>query len=203
MSLTPRSPNLRAPVAPVPKFGQRQPIAAPPAASVSKGKSAPKRSVQIIPVPKKAKGITLVGQAFRGVPSVGSTFTVQAQTQEADTVSQVRNGYPHDTLAKFSELLSVSEEQAIVLLKLVRSTIKRHQSEGRPFSAEISDRLYRAHRLVEISSETIGDRAAAIRWIQRSHPALGGVTALSLVDTTAGYERVRDELERIANGVTA
>jgi len=54
-----------------------------------------------------------------------------------------------------------------------------------------------------VSRETIGDDAAAVRWLQRAHPALGGVTALSLVDTTVGYERVLDELQRIANGVAA
>ena len=166
--------------------------------------SSTRRRAQAVPARIKNKGIVLAGQRFdRGPSVVGSTITSQPESREPDAVSQVRNGYPHNTLAKFAELLSVSEEQAIVLLKLVRSTIKRHQSEGRPFSAEISDRLYRAHRLVELSSETIGDRVAAIRWIQRSHPALGSVTALSLVDTTAGYERVRDELERIANGVVA
>lgn len=200
MSLTPRSVPAAAPH----PFAPRKRVADPTTALVLKGKPALAHKAQPVPARIKNKGIVLVGQSFdRGRSVVGSTITSQPESRALDSVSQVRNGYPHNTLAKFAELLSVSEEQAIVLLKLVRSTIKRHQSEGRPFSAEISDRLYRAHRLVEISSEMIGDRAAAIRWIQRSHPALGGVTALSLVDTTAGYERVRDELERIANGVVA
>ena len=199
MSLTPRSVPAAAPH----KFAPRKRVVARTTALVLEEKTALAQKAQAVPARKK-KGIVLVGQAFgAGQSVVGSTITAKAASRVADTVSQVRNGYPNNTLAKFAELLSVSEEQAIVLLKLVRSTIKRHQSEGRPFSAEISDRLYRAHRLFEISSETIGDRAAAIRWIQRSHAALGGVTALSLVDTTAGYERVRDELERIANGVAA
>ena len=200
MSLTPRSVPAAAPD----PFAPRKRAAAPTTALVLKEKPALAHKAQAVPARTKNKGIVLVGQSFYPHSSVvGSTITSQPESREVDAVSQVRNGYPHNTLAKFAELLSVSEEQAIVLLKLVRSTIKRHQSEGRPFSAEISDRLYRAHRLVEISSEMIGDRVAAIRWIQRAHAALGGVTALSLVDTTAGYERVRDELERIANGVVA
>ena len=132
-----------------------------------------------------------------------ASIPIEVAFQGTDRVSQVREGYPHSMLDELASLLGVSQEQAIALLKLPRSTIKRNQSEGRPFSVEISDRLYRAQRLIEVSAETIGDRAAGIRWVQRPHAALGGATALSLVDTTAGYERVRDELERIANGVVA
>jgi putative toxin-antitoxin system antitoxin component (TIGR02293 family) len=118
-------------------------------------------------------------------------------------VQQVRTGFKPTTLDALATSLGVGQEQAIALLNLPRSTIKRQQSEGRSFSPDISDRLYRARKLLDVSRETIGDDAAAVRWLQRAHPALGGVTALSLVDTTVGYERVLDELQRIANGVAA
>ena len=118
-----------------------------------------------------------------------------------DFVVRVRKGYKHTAIDALAKALSLSQEQVINQLNLPRSTIKRQQSEGRAFSPDHSDRMYRAQKLIDISTETFGDKADAVRWLLREHPALGGVSALSLVDTTAGYERVRDELERITHGV--
>ncbi len=121
--------------------------------------------------------------------------------KNTDNVQRVRIGFKHTELEGLAKTLGVSQEQVIALLKLPRSTIKRQQSEGRLFSAEHSDRMYRALKLIDVSTDTLGDHDEAVRWLQREHPSLGGVTAMSLVDTTAGYERVLDELERIAHGV--
>lgn len=118
-----------------------------------------------------------------------------------DFVEKVRSGYKHTALDRLAKTLGISQEQVIALLKLPRSTIKRLQSEGKAFSVEHSDRMYRAQKLIDMSVATLDDYDEAVRWLQREHPSLGGVTALSLVDTTAGYERVLDELERIAHGV--
>jgi len=54
-------------------------------------------------------------------------------------VQQVRTGFKPTTLDALATSLGVGQEQAIALLNLPRSTIKRQQSEGRSFSPDISD----------------------------------------------------------------
>ena len=147
----------------------------------------------------KSTGPQLEGRLLVGKTKIGGP--PKGVSKRLDFVKQVRAGFSYTVLDALAKKLGVSQEQIIVLLNLPRSTIKRQQSEGRPLSAEHSDRLYRAQKLIDMSTETLGDPAEAVRWLQREHTALGGVTALSLVDTTAGYERVLDELERITHGV--
>lgn len=118
-------------------------------------------------------------------------------------VTQVRNGYSIRALKQLAALLGVSQTQVTAALGISPSDVARRARDGRAMSLVASDRLYRAFKAIEFTTATLGDAESATRWFRRDHPALGGVTPLSLMDTTAGYERVQDELVRIAHGVPA
>ena len=125
-----------------------------------------------------------------------------ADIQHRDNpVAQIRGGYDYASITQLAKALDTTMEATINVLGLPRSTIKKKQMDAQPLSPALSDQIYRANRVFVRCIDLFGEKEAANRWLQREHPSLNGVTPLSLLDTTAGYEMVLDELERINNGV--
>jgi putative toxin-antitoxin system antitoxin component (TIGR02293 family) len=65
----------------------------------------------------------------------------------------------------------------------------------------IADKVARAHDVLARATEVLGTRAAAQRWLARPNPALGGRPPLALLDTSLGWEQVKQVLGRIEHGV--
>jgi putative toxin-antitoxin system antitoxin component (TIGR02293 family) len=65
----------------------------------------------------------------------------------------------------------------------------------------IADKVARTHDVLTRASEVLGSPAAARMWLVRPNPAIGGETPLSLLDTSLGWERVKQVLGRIEHGV--
>ena len=116
-------------------------------------------------------------------------------------VEQIRGGYDYASITQLANAFDTTMEATISVLGLPRSTIKKKQMDAQPLSPAISDQIYRANRVFAQCMDLFGEKEATNRWLQRAHPSLNGATPLSLLDTTAGYEMVLDELERINNGV--
>ena len=118
-----------------------------------------------------------------------------------NSVTQIREGYDYASIVELANAFDATMEATISVLGLPRSTIKKKQMEAQPLSPGISDQIYRANRVFARCMDLFSEKEAANRWLQREHRSLHGATPLSLLDTTAGYEMVLDELERINNGV--
>ena len=69
--------------------------------------------------------------------------------------------------------------------------------------AGVADKIARTRDVVARATEVLGSRAAAQRWLTRPNPALGGRLPLSLLDTSLGWEHVKQLLGRIEHGVPA
>lgn len=67
--------------------------------------------------------------------------------------------------------------------------------------AAIADKVARTHDVVSRAAEVLGSREASRAWLARPNPALGGKTPLSLLDTSLGWEQVKQVLGRIEHGV--
>ena len=118
-------------------------------------------------------------------------------------IATVRDGASYDYLPALARALDLPSEQLINALALPRSTVKRNQGLGKALSHESTDRMYRATRVFDSAVRIFEDQPAAVRWLQRPLAAFNGASALSLVDTTPGYELVLAELGRIEAGVVA
>jgi putative toxin-antitoxin system antitoxin component (TIGR02293 family) len=132
--------------------------------------------------------------------TVGGIF---GKYERQHAVAAIRSGASADFLPAFAKELNLPSEQLIAALALPRSTIKRNQGLGKALSHETTDRMYRATRVYESAVQIFEDQPAAVRWLQRPRAAFNGASALSLVDTTPGYELVLAELGRIEAGVVA
>lgn len=133
----------------------------------------------------------------RSIARASETFA------SVDAVTQVRIGYPVSALKNVADLLGVPQIEVTVALRFSRSDIARRAREGRPLTPAAPDRLYRAFKVIELAAATLGDEESARGWLRHEHPALGGANPLSLMDTSAGYELIQDELARIAHGIVA
>jgi len=67
--------------------------------------------------------------------------------------------------------------------------------------AVIADKVARAHDVLRRAAEVLGSREAGRQWLTRPNPALGNKTPLSLLDTSLGWEQVKQVLGRIEHGV--
>lgn len=65
----------------------------------------------------------------------------------------------------------------------------------------IADKVARVHDVLEYAGEVLGSRASAQAWLVRPVPFLAGKTPLSLLDTSLGWERVKEALGRIDHGI--
>ncbi len=75
--------------------------------------------------------------------------------------------------------------------------------QARIVPAVIADKVARAQDVWQRAAEVLGSAAAAQQWLVRSNPALGGKAPLSLLDTSLGWEQVKQVLGRLAHGVPA
>lgn len=84
---------------------------------------------------------------------------------------------------------------------------------GRPFSPDTSeqfssrltvaesDLVVRTASVLSKAIDILGEKSKAVHWIQSPNRALGGLTPLSLLDTSAGEHEVEALLDRIEYGV--
>lgn len=73
---------------------------------------------------------------------------------------------------------------------------------ARVISAGFADRVARVHDVLDRATEVLGGRDAARQWLMRPVPALGGRRPLSLLDTSLGWEQVKQMLGRLEHGVS-
>lgn len=122
------------------------------------------------------------------------------QTGAPKTVESVREGYRTRVGQVFSDILEIQSTDLLARLGIPKRTAERRLTQER-FSADESDRLYRAMDVTRYAVEVFGDADTAAAWIKEPNPALGGVTPLSLLDTEPGTTKVREVLTRIEYGV--
>jgi len=65
----------------------------------------------------------------------------------------------------------------------------------------IADKVARTLDALGRATEVLETRAAARRWLARPNPVFGGRVPLALLDTSLGWEEVKQVLGRIEHGV--
>ena len=88
-------------------------------------------------------------------------------------------------------------------MHLSERTLQRYKTEKKTFDSIYSDKILQIAILYKLGTETFGDKANFDTWLETKSIALGGVKPKELLDNTFGISLVRDELNRIENGVLA
>lgn len=126
---------------------------------------------------------------------------IKAPTQ-SQWVRRVQEGIP---AAAIEELVALGLGRQMLLSVLgSRSTLERRLKNKAVLTSEESDRLARVAGVVALAEEVFGDKAKAVRWLQRDSIDLAGQGApLRLLATSQGTELVRERLEQIRHGIFA
>lgn len=87
-------------------------------------------------------------------------------------------------------------------LGMAVGTHGRRQGDGR-FSRAETARLLRIEHVLSLAQRLFGDRNLGLRWLTHHNRALRFQTPLSLLETSAGTERVIALIRRIDSGAFA
>jgi len=118
-----------------------------------------------------------------------------------DLVRAVRRGLPVGAALHLldSGRLTPAEMDRVVL---PRRTLANRRRVG-TLTAEQSDRLLRAARVLAAADDTFGNPEKAAGWLRRPTQALAGERPLDLLDTDEGAREVEILLGRIGHGLAA
>ncbi len=141
-------------------------------------------------------------EAVKVAEVIGGERTVGKVIRNAgDLIAAVRAGLPTATVQHFVDAGKMSLTE-IDLAVMPRKTLARRKKAG-ILTAEQSDRLVRVAKVIALAEETFGSPEKATAWLRRETSPLGGVSPMSLLDTTEGVAQVEHLLNRIAYGIAA
>lgn len=133
---------------------------------------------------------------------VGGKAVIGAEiTNSRELIDAIRRGIPVRAIEHLIETgrMNLAEIDDVIL---PRKTLSHRKTIG-TLTAEQSDRLLRAARVIAEAEETFGSKEKAAKWLRRTTTALGGEKPLSLLDTTEGAHQVEMLLVRIGHGIAA
>jgi putative toxin-antitoxin system antitoxin component (TIGR02293 family) len=122
-------------------------------------------------------------------------------TNSRELIEAIRRGIPVAAVEHLlkTERMTLAEIDDVIL---PRKTLEHRRKIG-TLTAEQSDRLFRAARVIADAEETFGSKDKAATWLRRPTTALGGDKPIALLDTTEGAHQVELLLVRIAHGIAA
>lgn len=114
---------------------------------------------------------------------------------------QVREGFRFSAFDRFRRNTNLSLRALSELTQIRLRTLTRRKATGK-LDPEESDRLLRASRVFLRALELFeGDDEAALTWLSRPQPALGGLPPLELAKSDVGAKEIEDLIGRLEHGI--
>ena len=115
----------------------------------------------------------------------------------------VKKGVKYSQFKKLAEEIPFTAGDWSAVLNLTERTMQRYKNEQKTFDPIYSDKILQIAILYSLGNEVFGDKANFDTWLETKNVGLGGVKPKELLDNTFGLGLVKDELNRIENGVLA
>lgn len=119
---------------------------------------------------------------------------IRSELDFADVISQ---GFPVEAIKALQGYLALNDVVMAGLVSLSPKTFRQRTL----FKGNEGNHAYTLARIIVAAEDALGDRDAALEWLQQQQTALGGRMPLELVATSAGAQAVEDVLGRIKYGV--
>ncbi len=116
-------------------------------------------------------------------------------------IREIRRGYEWGKASRFQKAYGLTDSVFARMVGISNSSLTRHRRKQEPLDAVASDRFYRTSEIIKLASEIFGGKSAAMSWLQRSQPGLGGAVPIDLLDTEPGAHAVQKLLSQIEYGV--
>lgn len=136
-------------------------------------------------------------------PSSGKVRDLEFAKLDASAQIQViRDGMDPSIVGRMAnELLGIPVQTLFTSIRWAPSTINRKIATGERLSPGESDRVARILIVHSQATEVLEDAKLASQWMLHPNAMLGDERPLDMLDTQAGYDRVRDILMRFEYGV--
>ncbi len=113
----------------------------------------------------------------------------------------ILTGFPYKSISAFKNASTLKLDSIRSTLALNKKRAARRKEAGR-LNPNESDRLYRLATVFEHTVELFeGDIPAAVEWLNRERPVLGGKTPLEMTSTEVGAKQVLQLIGRLEDGV--
>lgn len=142
----------------------------------------------------------------RVIQLLGGKRAIGKQVErELDFDAEIRKGFQSRVFVCFKENTRFSNSVMSRVLGVSPRTIDRFHvvKAGERIKPAVSDRLYRAAKVVALAEEVFGSLIEAIEWLSVEQIGLGNRCPIELLETDAGTREVEEELQRIEHGFVA
>lgn len=142
----------------------------------------------------KATARTARGSAVRELEFAKLDASAQIQV--------IRDGMDPSIVGRMAtDLLGIPVQTLFTSIRWAPSTINRKIATGERLSPGESDRVARILIVHSQATDVLEDTKLASQWMLHPNALLGGERPLDMLDTQAGYDRVRDILMRFEYGI--
>lgn len=114
-----------------------------------------------------------------------------------DLIEACRKGVSRNDFLAFVKRIGESIQSLSEIMPSSYSSLTKKKI----YDSETSERILELASLYAFGQEVFGDMRVFKDWLHRKSMALGGNTPFSLLDTSFGFQMVRDELGRIDYGI--
>jgi putative toxin-antitoxin system antitoxin component (TIGR02293 family) len=114
---------------------------------------------------------------------------------------RILEGFPMAAVEAIKSRAALTDAEVARLLGVGEATLRRSRASGAALNPATGDRLYRVSKVLAVAIEVLRSEAAAMSWLRRSQPGLGGEVPLDQLVTQAGADEVETLLRRIQHGV--
>ena len=118
-------------------------------------------------------------------------------------INAVRQGIEYARFQEWARIVPFSIPEWSIFLHISHRTMQRYKKENGAFDALQSERILQILMLYKLGVDIFGDPKKFDQWLEMESVALGSTKPKDLMDSTFGIDLLRDELNRIEQGVLA
>lgn len=127
-----------------------------------------------------------------GLPASGGISLIHA----------IQKGFSVDSINRLNAELGWSKMALLEIMGINERSFARRKAENGLLKTDESERVARLIRIVDAATDLFeGDRSAALDWIRRPAPALGGLPPVDMLASEAGALEVNRLIGRLEYGV--
>lgn len=122
-------------------------------------------------------------------------------TYGSSRIALIRRGLPFKILQEILVKSQLSKQDLETIFQISVRTLQRFEAHQN-LSPSLTEKVLELNEIFEMGQDVFGkEHTLTTKWLQEPNEALGKVSPLSLLDTHAGFQQVKQVLGRLMHGV--
>lgn len=118
-------------------------------------------------------------------------------------IREVRKGIAYNSFTNAVKNLPLTLKEWSEILDLSERTMQRYKKDKRSFDTLQSEKIVQVTLLIRYGREVFGDEKKFNLWLNAESLSIGNVKPKELLDSSFGIDLLKDELNRIEQGILA